>query len=163
MKRLDGERRIAGGLVATRTSLADARDDAGLNATRLGMMEYARLREDLSEERSINANLVAQLHELRRRATMEEERMHSLFASVRRVHRSLCLPHDKDSIMVRLPSLPENPTLMDPKSRFASLFELLRPLVHAIAVRAYFDQMNRLLARGYQRWTKKSGRALCRI
>lgn len=65
--------------------------------------------------------------------------------------------------MVRLPSLPENPTLMDPKSRFASLFELLRPLVHAIAVCAYFNQMNQLVARGYQRWTKKIGRVRCRI
>ena len=89
MKRLDGDRGIVGGLVATRASLADAKEDAGLNAMRLGMMEYTRLREDLSEERLINANLVAQLHELKRHAAMEEDRMDALFASLRRVHRSL--------------------------------------------------------------------------
>ena len=68
---------------------ADGDVDGGIAALRSATDEYVRLKRELTEERTINADLVERLETAHRNAEIEQQRVSAVFASIRRLHHAL--------------------------------------------------------------------------
>lgn len=68
---------------------ADGDGDAGMAALKSATDQYVRLKQELTEERALNADLVMQIEFAHNSAASEQQRIEILLASIRQLHHAL--------------------------------------------------------------------------